>query len=273
MRVKLLVVGLVSLFGGVALALFVGEERVSDSAFIPFQGSGAGDDSESMMAIESRIVALEDALIAEQNARQLLEEELFRLMDSSETAGDGPEELSEQEAAAVQARRENRRAEMRSRNSRERRTGRLLKAGFDATTAEWILTRESEFQMEMLRARYDANRNGERIDSYQQNSAFRDEMQQQLGDEKFEQYLAANGNPLHVSIGTVLDSSPAQVAGLRPGDQIVNYGGERIYSMRDLTEQTMQGVPDENVVIDFVRDGVPMQVVLPRGPVGITGGR
>ena len=26
-------------------------------------------------------------------------------------------------------------------------------------------------------------------------------------------------------------------------------------------------------VVDFLRDGTPMQVVLPRGPVGVTGGR
>jgi len=69
----------------------------------------------------------------------------------------------------------------------------------------------------------------------------------------------------------VLDSSPAQSAGLRPGDQITNYGGARVYNMYELTQEIMQGPPVDQVVVDFLRDGVPMQAVLPRGPVGITG--
>jgi hypothetical protein len=37
----------------------------------------------------------------------------------------------------------------------------------------------------------------------------------------------------------------------------------------ELTQQTMQGEPGESVVVDIVRDGAPMQIVLPRGPIGV----
>jgi hypothetical protein len=43
--------------------------------------------------------------------------------------------------------------------------------------------------------------------------------------------------------------------------------------MTDLTRQTMEGAPGQQVVVDIVRDGQPMQVVIPRGPLGISGGR
>ena len=64
-----------------------------------------------------------------------------------------------------------------------------------------------------------------------------------------------------------------ELAGLQPGDQILRYDGQRLFSMSDLTQQTMQGEAGVNVAVDIMRDGIPMQVVLPRGPVGISGRR
>jgi hypothetical protein len=43
--------------------------------------------------------------------------------------------------------------------------------------------------------------------------------------------------------------------------------------MSDLTRQTLEGTPGEQIMVDILRDGMPMQVVLPRGPLGISGGR
>jgi hypothetical protein len=35
----------------------------------------------------------------------------------------------------------------------------------------------------------------------------------------------------------------------------------------------MLGEPGESVVVDITRDGIPMQLVLPRGPIGVSTGR
>ena len=272
---KFFVVGVVSLLAGISLAMLSGRIAPSVLAVGPMNLSGTDSPKVAESNIDSRLLALEAALIAEQSARQMLEEELFRWMDSANVDAAGPEPVSEspeQERAASQARFAEQRAAVRRGNSRERRTERLVAAGFDASTAEWILTRESELQMESLRTRYQANLNGETVDPYLQSAGFRDQLRRQLGDADFERYLTAIGSSLHVSIGSVLDSSPAQSAGLRAGDQIVNYGGARIYNMYDLSQEIIQGAPGERVVVDFLRDGIPMQVVLPRGPVGITGG-
>ena len=67
-------------------------------------------------------------------------------------------------------------------------------------------------------------------------------------------------------------SSPAERAGLQPGDQIVGYDGDRVFSTSDLMQRTMSPGSGD-VVVDVVRDGVQMQVVLPRGPIGVETGR
>jgi membrane-associated protease RseP (regulator of RpoE activity) len=266
LMIKMIVVGLAGLFGGVALAV-IAMDKVPSGA--TFSTSNEGGPSESIYGIESRLLALEEALAAEQRARQLLEEQLFSLIDTaieiSDAAVDSVQQTGVESGVSRWEGRYSRRSE-----SREVRAERLVEAGFDEATADWILTRESESQMEALRRRYEARRSIE-IVSFQQTDPLRSQLIEQLGDAGYEQYLVANGRSLHVSVGSVLDSSPAQSAGLRPGDQIVSYGGARVFNMYELTQEIMQGVPDDRVVVEFLRDGVPMQVVLPRGPVGITG--
>jgi S1-C subfamily serine protease len=68
-------------------------------------------------------------------------------------------------------------------------------------------------------------------------------------------------------------SSPGESAGLQPGDQIINYNGQRIFSTWELSQQTMAGGGEGTVVIDLLRDGAPLQIVLPRGPIGVQVGR
>jgi S1-C subfamily serine protease len=60
---------------------------------------------------------------------------------------------------------------------------------------------------------------------------------------------------------------------LQPGDEIVRYDGTRVFNISDLNRQTMLGEPGESVVVDITRDGMPMQVVMPRGPIGVSTGR
>jgi len=70
----------------------------------------------------------------------------------------------------------------------------------------------------------------------------------------------------------VLASSPAERSGLKPGDEIVAYAGKRVFDLRELNNLTFQGTPGESVVVEVRRDGQSVQLVLPRGPLGITGG-
>jgi hypothetical protein len=228
---------------------------------------------DSSLPLEQRIQALEQAVSDERYARQLLQDELFVLtsevealtaMRAPDVVENRPEAFERIEAAASTSRRG---------GGNQGRVARLIEAGFAPGQAEWIVQRESQLQMEALQARYDAERSGDAMSFFQGRTAASDALRNELGDADYERYLDSSGRPTSVAVSSVLDSSPAQRAGLRPGDQIVRYDGKRIFSMSDLTRQTLEGQPGEQVVVDILRDGVSMQVAVPRGPIGISGGR
>ena len=225
------------------------------------------------LSVEARIRALEQAVSDERYARQLLQEEVFiltgeleMLMASrpSENASGRSASFAEVDAAPSGPPR---------RRGSGSRAERLVQAGFAPGQAEWILQRESQLQMEALQARYEAERTGDAVNYFQSRTAASDALRSELGDAEYERYLAASGRPTSVAVSSVLESSPAQRAGLMPGDEIVSYDGKRVFSMTDLTRQTLEGQPGEQVVVDVRRDGISMQVVVPRGPIGISGGR
>jgi len=226
-------------------------------------------------ATEERIRALEAAVAEERNARQLLEEELQVLYAEIDRLTELSEPLIELQAAEGRARQV---LQDRARQSRmiamsEDPAALLVEAGFSPDRAEWILKRESELQMQVMQAQFEARRAGERFNPFGPGMNPVATLRAEIGDAEYEQYLEANNRPTSVGIGSVLESSPAQRAGLEPGDEIVRYGGERVFSTQDLNQQTMTGEAGESVVVDIMRDGVLTQVVLPRGPLGVTTGR
>ena len=241
----------------------------------PAISAGAGQYFDQSAALDERVNALEAAVAEERNARQLLEEELQILYAEIESLSEQREQQGEQRAADAVATRERIVDLRQQRDARDAQseTTRLVDAGFAPDRAEWILQRESQLQMEAMQARFDARRSGEPADPY--DAAFNPgaALRAEIGDLEYEQYLRANNRPTSVPIRGVLESSPGQAAGLQRGDTIVSYGGTRVFDVGDLNRQTMTGQAGESVIVDIVRDGVPMQVVLPRGPIGVTTGR
>jgi hypothetical protein len=148
----------------------------------------------------------------------------------------------------------------------------LVNGGFTPQRAEWLAERAEELRMEALQAVYDARREGKPLDPRAiagEQSLLRNE----IGDAEYEQYLQALGRPTSVGVGNVLASSPAAAAGLQSGDRIVSYGGARVFDMSELNRLTYEGEPGQPVILEVVRDGQSMQIVIPRGPIGIAGGR
>ena len=236
----------------------------------------AVDSFDQDLPVGQRIAALERAVSDERQARQLLQEEVFYLTSELEILADlqippradaSPVESQGDESG------DSRREEIRRRNSREGSVERLVAAGFLPSQADWILQREQELQMQSLQERFDAERSGEPIDWVANRNQSGDALREELGEADYERYLEANNRSTNVSVSSVIESSPAQIAGLQPGDEIFRYDGQRVFSMTDLTRQTMVGEPGQNVAVDVMRNGNLVQVVMPRGPVGITGGR
>ncbi len=234
--------------------------------------AGPSDYFDSSAATEERIRALEAAVSEERNARQLLEEDLQLLYFEIEQLTDQGGAIGAPAAAgfamdsAVTVVGQGR---TRFADTPEGRVERLVANGFSPDRAEWITQRESELRWESMQAQFEARRTGDfdRSDPrFNPDGSLRTE----IGDTEYEQYLAATGRSTSVAIGSVIESSPGQRAGLLAGDEILRYDGTRIFSTRELVEHTMQGEPGQSIVVDIVRDGVPMQFVLPRGPIGVS---
>ncbi len=234
-------------------------------------------DAQSANRIEARLSRLESAIEDERDARDVLEQELQALIEQIERidALGAPAiaaQASEGQRSARQAgRRPPRDVASMARNFQERRLGALIEGGFSEAEARRVMQQESEAQYRAMQAAHDRERAGENVDPLALMSGPQALLRSELGDSDYERYLAAQGQPTSVQITQVLESSPGSLAGLQPGDQIVSYNGERVFNVSDLRALTLQGRAGEDVVIEIDRDGMRMQLSIPRGPVGITG--
>jgi len=227
-------------------------------------------------ALHERIDALERSLNEEREARQLLETELFALIDAADS---NPSERSARDRGAE--------PEVdpaaSTRTLRPRRFGsnplssvelseRLQANGMSPDRADFLARRQSELNLESMQTMWEARRSGDTgvfqtmIDAQR---ALRDEMT----EVEYEQYLTATDRPTAVSVGSVMEFSPAADAGLQAGDRIVRYDGERVYNIGDLYQRQVAVTGDRNVIIDIERNGTPMQISMPPGPLGIVGRR
>jgi hypothetical protein len=241
--------------------------------------AGAADAFDADAPLEARIAALEQAVSGERDARLVLEEQLHGLYAELERF-DSPEmdELlqtlaesgqAREQARLQQAARRDRGARMQDRN--DMRVGRLVAGGFTEGRAKQILEYEDEIRMAALQAEYEARRNGEAFNPWERAQDYQDGLRERLGDAEYEKYLTAQGGQASITVREVIGSSPANQAGLRPGDRILSYDGERVFGMNDLKSMAFSGDPGEDVIVDIERNGQRMQLVLPRGPLGITG--
>lgn len=239
-------------------------------------------------AVDGRIAALESALASERERRSelaadvdALEAAIARLERSSASAAAGPEAVDSVQRARGDASADRdggafaeRAVELRERrgdDSDARRVQRLVDAGFAPDRAEWITRREAELRMTALQAQYEARRSGEPLAATDVDPGAT--LRADLGDVDYERYLEATGRPTSVGVMNVIAGSPAAQAGLERGDRLVSYGGRRVYDVGDVNALTVEGTPGEPVTVEVERDGRRMQIVIPRGPLGITGGR
>jgi hypothetical protein len=274
---KTLLLVLAGLGAGLAIAFWLQPSSAPSSAASATAvnapvGAVAADDRASA----TRLAALEEAFAAEVEQRALLETRVARLAAQLDARGERPVVTGADAAAdgSDQAAIEQPRARVRgtagaSRAETERRTvEQLVAAGFAPDRAEWINRRTQELRMQALQAQYDATREGRAADFADSERTLRTE----LGDAEYERYLTALDRPTSVPVRDVLASSPAERSGLQPGDEVVAYGGQRVFDMRDLNALTLEGTPGESVVVEVRRDGQNVQLVMPRGPIGILGG-
>ena len=147
----------------------------------------------------------------------------------------------------------------------------LVENGYSEDEAKRLLKLESDAQLEVMQTIYEARRNGESLDPFANSLSAQTSLRAEIGDTEYERFLVAQGQRTNVQIASVLDGAPGSKAGLRPGDEIISYNGERTFSMMDLRELAMGGDAGESAIIEIDRDGVRMQLSIPRGPIGMNG--
>ena len=257
-----------SLVAGFAVgAWFSGEEPVRDQVV---ERTASGDDR--LARLEQMIGEEREARIALEDTLALLFEEIERLEGSgNRVAAERREQAEREQQARTTERRPSRGSADWLTRYQERRVSRMVEGGFTEDEARAILQRESEAQFKAMQAAWEAQRNGDRYDPFNSTTSTQSILRAEIGDEAYARYLEVQGQPTAVSVTQVLTGSPGNGAGLQAGDQLVSYDGDRVFSMSDLRNQTMQGEPGEDVVIEIDRDGMRMQLTLPRGPIGITG--
>lgn len=240
-------------------------------------GSSASDNSGGA----ARLKALEAALNAEVEQRAALEARVTELSDELATlhmrpaaasAGAPPERNANPQPGAEPGAPPFARGGPFRRDAQGSQVDALVAAGFAPDRAAWIDHRTSELRMQALQAQYDAQRQGKPFDPGQGFNGDGSTLRSELGDNDYERYLKAVGRPTSVGIQGVLASSPGELAGLKPGDEVVAYDGKRVFDLRDLNTLTFEGTAGESVTVSVRRDGQTVHLTLPRGPIGIVGG-
>ena len=95
-------------------------------------------------------------------------------------------------------------------------------------------------------------------------------LREELGDSAYDQYLHNAGRANRVAVASVIPGSTADIAGLQVGDVIFSYASSRIFTQQELREATQEGVRDEPVVLEVLRNQQPFTLDATRGPLGIT---
>lgn len=269
------------LVAGLLLALFLQPSTppLGEAARLASQPPAGAPTSGADPRLSARLDTLERALAAEAEQRAVLEARVAELAaeldgngNRGSAASNGPAAAGAEPPFAEQARARFRRdAAALGEDAQRRQIELLTNAGFAPDRAEWINRRMQELRMESLQAQYDATREGR---PFEPGTALAGErtLRNELGEADYERYLQALNRPTSVAVQSVLASSPAERSGLKAGDQVVAYNGQRVFDVRDLNALTLEGTAGESVVVEVRRDGQTVQLVMPRGPIGITGG-
>jgi C-terminal processing protease CtpA/Prc len=150
----------------------------------------------------------------------------------------------------------------------------MLDAGLSRAEVSQLHTKYEEIEMQKLYLRDRAVREGWRgtpryMEEFNKLEDQFDAMHAQIGDNAYDAMLFATGQPNRVVVQDVLDNSPAKQAGMQAGDMIMRYGDGRIFNWTELRSATQAGTPEEIITVDLIRNGHPIQVYVPRGPLGI----
>ncbi len=150
----------------------------------------------------------------------------------------------------------------------------LVRGGIDASLAEDIVRRKNSIELKRLALQDRATRDG-----YLNTQRYYDELteinkqdvslREELGDERYDEYLFNSKQNNRILISSVMLGSAAEQAGIQKGDIVLSYDNDRMFSWQELKDATAAGELGEYVAINIYRKGDVFSFSVPRGPLGI----
>ena len=150
----------------------------------------------------------------------------------------------------------------------------LLAAGVEPGVASEYLRRQNRLEMERLELRDRASRQGwldsdRFLEQLGKLEADVGALREEIGDDSYDRFLYLTGQPNRVLVASVIDDSPAQLAGMEAGDIVLDYADSRVFSFTDLRNATRGGERGESTLVRVQREEQVIDLILPRGPLGI----
>lgn len=150
----------------------------------------------------------------------------------------------------------------------------LLRAGVTVEVADDLVWRRSQLSLERLDLRDQAIREGWlNTDRYREEirkiNEQRVSLRDEIGVDAYDRYLFETGQDNRVLVDSVIAGSAGEDSGVLPGDVIERYGDQPIYDFGDLRGATSDGARGEIVPVTVRRGNQLVELLLPRGPIGI----
>ena len=262
---------------GITIGVYATRDRNDEAAQAPARAASLEERSIAAgvtpaASFDGAVIdALRQRLDDEARARRALEQrvsELVRQVEMLESASADPATGSETAADDDTTTETSDRREAGWLNTQA-----LIESGMDDMLAGELQLFYEQIEMDRLYLRDQSLREDWDRDAYR--SALDEledresELRQRLGEEGYDAYLYASGQPNRVAVTSVIASAPAGQVGIEAGDHILRYDNQRIYNWFELREATAGGNIGDTVAVEVDRDGQTLQFYLARGPLGI----
>ncbi|MFV9616713.1 MAG: PDZ domain-containing protein [Gammaproteobacteria bacterium] len=149
----------------------------------------------------------------------------------------------------------------------------LIKGGIASTVAEDIVRRKNSIELKKLELQDRAKRynylNTQRyFDELDDINKLDVNLREELGDERYDEYLYTSKQNNRIRIASVMLGSAAEQSGIQKGDVVLSYDNKQMFSWQELKNATTEGQLGEFVSISIVRNGEVYSFTVPRGPLG-----
>ncbi len=150
----------------------------------------------------------------------------------------------------------------------------LIQGGIAPGLADDIVRRKNGIELKRLELQDHATRDGyigtqRYLDELDEINRADISLREELGDQRYDEFLYNSKQNNRVRIASVMLGSPAELAGLEKNDIVLSYDNKRVFEWQELKDATAQGALGEYVSLSVYRDGEIYSFSVPRGTLGV----